>query len=368
MKKLIWIIVAIAIIAGAVFLFGRGNGDISNSEPIKIGVLLCLTGDCAEWGENSLNGLKLASEEINNNGGVLGRPVELVIQDSAEDNPADSVSAYRQLVLQKVKYIIGPNWTKAGLSIAPIAAKDNVIITSPSLGVAGFNEESENIFNIWPHDDIATRALARFAIEKGLKKAAIFSSKEFWYQTQGNAFEDEFTKLGGVITAKEEPLLTQRDIKTEAIKIKNSNPDVVMYSNFDNMGIMAKELKVFGYTGKQISILMDESRILQAQGAFEGVIYAQYAKPSEEFINKYKIKFGKEPGITADTAYDTLRIYAKIISDTGTDDIDAAQKTYAKLKTYSGASGELTFDGKGGVTKPSVFWTVKDGNSILYNE
>ena len=114
MKKLIWIIVAIAIIAGAVFLFGRGNGDISNSEPIKIGVLLCLTGDCAEWGENSLNGLKLASEEINNNGGVLGRPVELVIQDSAEDNPADSVSAYRQLVLQKVKYIIGPNWTKGG--------------------------------------------------------------------------------------------------------------------------------------------------------------------------------------------------------------------------------------------------------------
>jgi len=292
----------------------------------------------------------------------------LVVQDSAEDNPADSVSAYRQLVLQKVEYIIGPNWTKAGLSIAPIAKKDNVIITSPSLGVADFNEESENIFNIWPHDDIATRELAHFAFKKGFKKAAIFSSKESWYQTQGNAFEDEFIKLGGIITAKEEPLLTQKDIKTEAIKIKNSDPDVVMYSNFDNMGIMAKELKVFGYKGKQISILMDDSRISQAQGAFEGVIYVQYAKPKEEFINKYKIKFGNEPGITADTAYDTLHIYAKIISDTGTDDVSTVQKTYAKLETYSGVSGELTFDEKGGVTKPPVFWTVKDGRSILYSE
>lgn len=366
MNKAIWIIIIIAIIAGAVFLFR--NRDISRNGPIRVGALLCLTGDCAEWGENSLNGLKLAAEEINNNGGVLGRPIELVVQDSAEDNPANSVSAYKQLILQKVKYIIGPNWTKAGLSIGPIAAKDNVIITSPSLGVADFNEKSENIFNIWPHDDIATRTLARFVIEKGLKRAAIFSSKEFWYQTQGNVFEDEFIKLGGVITAKEESPLTQRDVKTEAIKIKNSNPDVVMYSNFDNMGIMAKELRVFRYTGKQISILMDESRINQAQGALEGVIYVQYAQSSEEFINKYKMKFRNEPGITADTAYDTLHIYAKIISDTGTDDIDAVQKTYAKLKTYSGASGELTFDGKGGVTKPPVFWTVKDNHSTLYSE
>lgn len=80
------------------------------------------------------------------------------------------------------------------------------------------------------------------------------------------------------------------------------------------------------------------------------------------------MKFRKEPGITADTAYDALHIYAKIISDTGTDDVDAVQKTYANLKTYYGASGELTFDGKGGVTKPPVFWTVKDNHSILYSE
>jgi len=71
MKKKFFIILIIAIVAGAVYFFGNGNEDISKNESIRIGALLCLTGNCAEWGENSLNGLKLATEEINNNGGVL---------------------------------------------------------------------------------------------------------------------------------------------------------------------------------------------------------------------------------------------------------------------------------------------------------
>lgn len=365
MKKIIWIVIILIIIWGIVAVVG-GSNEPTETGSIKIGALLCLTGACAEWGENSLDGLRLATDEINNTGGVLGRNIELVVQDSSEDNPATSVSAYRQLRLKDIDYIIGPTWTAAGLAIAPIAADDDVIITSPSLGVAGFNEESDNIFNVWPHDDIATRALVRFAFERGLRNAAIFSSKESWYQLQGDAFEDEFTKLGGIITVREEPLLTQRDLKTEALKIKDSNPDVVMYSNFDNMGIMAKELRTFGYTGEQMSILMDESRINQAQGAFEDAIYVQYDKPKQSFIDSYKARFGKEPGITADTAYDALYIYAKIISDTGTDNLEKVKKTYLKIKLYSGVSGELTFDGKGGVTKPPVFWMVKDGKSVKF--
>ena len=109
----------------------------TKAENFKVGALLCLTGDCAEWGNNSLKGLQLAAEEINKTGGLLGRQIEIVAQDTREaSGGGNSVSAYRQLTLdQEVNYIVGPTWTIGGLPLAPIAAQNRkIIMTSPSLG------------------------------------------------------------------------------------------------------------------------------------------------------------------------------------------------------------------------------------------
>ena len=338
----------------------------TKQDTFRIGALLCLTAPCEEWGENSLDGIMLAAEEINASGGILGKQIEIVVEDSAEDNIANSVNAYKALRSKNIEYIIGPTWSAAGQALGPIAAKDKVLITSPSLGVRDFNEAGTNIFNIWPHDELATRALAKFAFEKGHRKIAIVSSKESWYLVQGNAFEDEFVKLGGTVLIKDEIPTDRTDVRTDAAKIFALKPDLIAYSNFENMGLVAHELSVLGYTGAQVSVLMDESRIDQGRGAFEGTVLVQYAKPSQEFINAYKNKFGKEPGITADTGYDALKIYAQIINEAGRDDLSEVNKIFADLKTYPGASGELTFDGKGGVTKPPVFYVVKGTQFVEY--
>jgi branched-chain amino acid transport system substrate-binding protein len=183
---------------------------------------------------------------------------------------------------------------------------------------------------------------------------------------QGNAFEDEFKKLGGEVLIKDEIPTDRRDVRTDAVKIFALKPDLVAYSNFENMGLVAHELKVLGYNGAQVSVLMDESRIDQGQGAFEGTVLVQYAKPSSNFIDAYKKKFGKEPGITADSAYDALKIYAQVINEAGTDNLSKVNKVFSELKTYSGASGELTFDDKGGVTKPPVFYVVQGTKFVEY--
>ncbi len=338
------------------------------SRTIRIAALLCLTGACADWGENSLRGIELAIEEINEKGGVLGQKLELVVQNSDEMAVARAVSGYQELVAQGVRYLIGPSWTPAGLAIAPIAKKDPVIITSPSLGVKEFNEVADNIFNLWPHDEIATRSLARFAIEKGWKRAALFSSTQAWDQTQGNIFEEEFVKRGGAITIRVEPHENTRDLRTEAAKIKNMNPDVVMYTNFTHLGLAARELKRLGYKGNTLSILMDKSRVEIAEGGLEGTIYAQYPESSEKFKAAFLKKYGKEPDTTADTAYDTVYFYTKGVSGAGTTDITEVKKRLNALTTFSGASGTFTFDGKGGVVKESVLWIVKNGEFELHKK
>lgn len=363
MRAALWLVIIVVIA-----VLGFAWSKQTPSETIKIGVLLCLTGACADWGENSLQGIELAIEEINGAGGVLGRQLEAVVQNSNEMTVAQAVSGYQQMVTQGIPYIIGPSWTPAGLAIAPIAAKDSVIITSPSLGVKEFNETADNIFNLWPHDEIATRRLAQFAIGKGWKQAALFSSTQAWDQTQGNIFADEFKRLGGIITIRVEPHENTRDLRTEAVKIKNSNPDVIMYTNFTHLGLAAKELKRLGYSGHTLSILMDKNRVEVAEGGLEGTIYAQYPESSKTFREAFERKYKKQPDTTSDTAYDVVYFYARGMSGAGTTDIAELKKQLNALKEFSGASGNFAFDGKGGVKKEPVLWVVKGGEFELYKE
>ena len=142
----------------------------ADQEEFYLGGLLCLTGDCAEVGDNSRKGIELATEEINGSGGILGKKLALKFEDTKEmGGPGSVISAFQNLVLDpKIRYIIGPTWTVGGLPLAPILAKKpEVIAISPSLGVATYNEASDTVFNTWPHDDASTEALAKYAFKKG---------------------------------------------------------------------------------------------------------------------------------------------------------------------------------------------------------
>ncbi len=336
-----------------------------DNSTFKLGALLCLTGDCAEWGNNSLKAIQLAVEELNiKDGGILGKKIELQVQNSKEaDGGSNAVSAFKYLTLNpEVNYIIGPTWSTGGLPIAPlIAAKKDLIVTSPSLGVAAFNETADNIFNTWPHDSYSTKALAEYAVKQGWKKVAIFSGNDDpWVMTQGNTFEEEFKRLGGEVSIKIEVNRKTTEVKVEAAKIKASNPDAVFYSDTYNMSKVARELRAMKFTGHQLSILMDDTRVKEAQGALEETVFAQYDEATPEFQAAYQKKYQEKPGITADTAYDTVKLYAWAINQAKSLDTNKVKAVLLKAD-YHGASGRIVFDAQGGVIKTPVFWFVRNG-------
>lgn len=332
----------------------------AESESFKVGVMLCLTGECAEWGSNSLKGLQLAHSEINKTGGVLSRELELVIEDTNEGGGgAAAVSAFNKLSQEGIVYFIGPSWSTGGLSLAPLAkAKEGIIVSSPSLGVPDFNRAAEHLFNTWPHDEIGSKALAKLAIDRHWHRAAIFSSQQPWESTQGDTFEAAFIHHGGAIVSKQEPLPTVPDLRTEALRIVKAAPDVVFLSNFNQMGTATRQLRQAGYNGPLLAILMDDTRIKAAAGALDGAIFARYPDPSEKFQKLFKEKYGHEPGITADTAYDTLKVFIQAISRAQTTD-PSIVKTYLQKIDFSGASGRIVFDEYGAVKKTPVFYVVQ---------
>ncbi len=346
-----------------VFVSTASERVFAQDETFRIGVILCLTGDCAEWGQNSLHALEIAAGEIDAAGGVLGKKIELIVQDSREmESGANSVSAFQKILLDgKTKYFIGPTWTIGGLPLAPIAAKRaDIIITSPTLGVATFNETADNIFNTWPHDHFSTEALAAYAIRKGWKRAAVMSNQNPWESVQAKSFVTAFKRLGGEIVEFVEPLPTVLDLKAEALRVKNAKPDVVFLSNYTQMDIAAKEFSRLKYVPNKIAILMDETRLKNSAGGLEGTIFARYPDPAAELVTKFEARFKTKPGIGADTAYDTLYIYKAAIESAKTFDTTKVKGEILKLK-HVGASGEIQFDEKGGVLKTPEFWIVKNG-------
>ena len=344
------------ILAALLVLAGTASGE---QPPCAVGVMLCLSGDCQEWGTNGLKGVELAAQELNQTGGILGRRVELRVEDSRDTSPANAVTAFLKLSREKPPLIIGPTWTVGGMPVAPLAEREkDLILISPSVGVKEFNEAAENIFNVWPHDEIATRALAAYAAASGWKKAAIFGSQDPFYMTQSAIFAAEFSRLGGTVVCRVDPLPASRDLKAEALKIKKSAPDFAMVTNYQ-ADVIARELKAILFAAPVLALQMEKERVKEAGGALEGTIFAMYEKPAESFIGAFRGKFGEEPGLSADTAYDALKVYAAAVERAGTFDSAKVKKELLQTRDFRGASGTFSVDPMGAVDKKPVLWRVK---------
>ena len=329
----------------------------------RVGLLICLSGPCAKDGTNALNGASLAVEDLNAHGGVLGKRVEVVSEDTNEAvNGASAVTAFRRLrLLPDVQYLIGPNWTPAGFALGPIAAKDHaIIITSPSLGVREFNESGDNIFNTRGFDEAGTRKMAHFAIEQGWKRVSVFSSQQEWELMQGRIFSEEFERAGGQILIRVEPVPTASAVQTEALKIAAGHPDAVFFSNYVQQAISAKALRGLRYRGPMMLASTDQNAIRQADGALEGALFYALGSPSAEFAKRYSARYGDAPMFVAATSYDTLQMYAHAITQAGTFNPEAVKKSLLETQ-LSGVSGEIHFDSRGGADRNPVLKVVRDG-------
>lgn len=334
----------------------------ADAAPFKLGVMLCLSGDCSEWGTNALKGVQLAQEEVNAAGGVLGRRVVLEVQDSKDVTPAQAVSAFRTLARDsEIHFIIGPSWTVAGLSLAPlIARRGDLVVISPSIGVNKFNEAGENIFSTWPRDEAATRALVHYALVQGWRDIALFGSQDPFCTVQSEVLQREAAARGGRIVIREDPLPSSRDLRAEALRIKNAKPHVVIVTHYQ-MDVVARQLRGIGYQGPFLNLLMDRERLADAQGALEGAVFARYDEPADDFIAAFRKRNGADPGNSADTAYDAMKALAYAVNRAATLQTAPVIQMLHAVKDFPGASGTFSFDAKGAVEKKPVLWQVAGG-------
>lgn len=374
MKKIYLLLAAVLLLGSFLTLSGCAaeqsvsETEPKKNEPITLGSILLLSGDGASWGEAAQNGIEMALDEINANGGVNGRPLEFIHEDGKGD-PKVALAAYQRLTrLNNVDYIIGPNWSTVALALSDIADADETVMISPSVGVAEFNEASPFLFTARLHDFLLSEDLAENLFASGARNIAIFGTKQAWVTDQTHAIKERFEALGGQVSLVFEPTLDQRNLQTEVLKVtqEDSLDAIVITSGLYPIGVQfAKLLKANSIEVPLYSMALDQTIITSAQGAYDGMTVYSSLTPTKAFEQAYEERFDIVIQDGAAAAYDSVMMLADAFREVGVADTKAVARYLNRINNYDGASGNLSSDSLGGFLKPYRVAEVREGVAVV---
>ena len=351
-----------------------GGGD-----KVRIGVFMSTTGSTANFGISSVNGIKLAADEINAAGGINGKQVELLIQDDRSDASEAATIVTKFVTQDQVHGILGEVASSRSIAAAPIAQNAKIPMLTPSSTNPEVTKKGDFIFRSCFIDPYQGAAIAQFAAKTlGAKSAAIMVDRKNDYSTGLEKYISEtFTKLGGKMVATQSYQEGDQDFNAQLTSLKGSNPEVIFVPGYYNdVGLIAKQARDKGITVPLIGgDGWDSEQLYKIGGtALNGSYFTNHYSPYDtdpkvvKFVNDYKAKYGSIPDALAATAYDAARIMFDAVkrskSLSGTDIRDALAAT----KDYPGITGTVTFNQNRDAVKPIVMIEIKDGGTYAVKE
>jgi branched-chain amino acid transport system substrate-binding protein len=346
---------------------------------IKVALLAPLTGAVPTFGQSTKEGAELAVKEWNEKGGLLGKQIELIVEDSqCEADPG--VNAANKVINQDgAKFIIGEVCSKSSIPISEVANPAGVIqisptSTNPSVTVAGDGTTKNYIFRACFIDPFQGLVMAKFATEKGYKTAFLMYDQGNDYTVGlAEAFETAFTDLGGQVLGKETYVSTDTDFSAILTKAKDSGAEVLYLPDYYNIvNLVGAQAKQLGLTAVMMGGDGWDSADLDVAAA-EGGFYSNHydaSDPREEvkaFLERYGAVYKnddgtpKVPDALATLAYDAANILFQAIQAAGTEDT-AKVADALRAGTFPVVSGTVTYDEFHNPIKNAVVVGVSGGN------
>jgi branched-chain amino acid transport system substrate-binding protein len=329
-------------------------------DTVKIGVIQPLTGSVAYNGTTDVNGIKLALSEVNAKGGVLGKKVELVIEDG-QCQPANSVNAAEKLIQRdKVVGLIGAFCSSATLAIMPVAQSNKVpLITGVSSAPSLTEKGNPWFFRATETDALLAKSFAGILVNQlKLKKVAYIGVNDDFGRGSVEEFEKQMTALGATTVMKEYFEHGTTDFYTLLTKLKASGADGAFVSAETQDGStlvkqkaeLGLETKIFGVGSWATADFMKLAGTA-ADGIYAAVPYASTMKTpkNEAFVKAYEEQYKVAPGKYSAAGYNTLHILVDAIERAGSTDPDKVREALHKTN-YEGPNGHFEFDDKGQAT------------------
>ena len=363
-KKLVAIGVIGLIVLTVVFvLIIRGR----QTTELRIGAILPLTGQSAQYGKWIRDAIELASEEINQSGGINGKKLLIKYKDDQADPMAAAAAMQELASVDKVPIVFGSWASDSVLAQAPIAEETHTPIMveaqSPKISTAG-----DYVFRIRPDSQYYLKLLVPYAYNTlGIRTVSILYIKNDSGLGQAKVFSDSFQQLGGKVLSSEGFQQGSVDFRAKLATIKPLKPDAVFIPSYIEAGNILKDALDMGIKTQFVaSSTIENPEVLEIAGpGAEGVIYpyhfdAESDDPKvKEFIQKYSSRFGRQPEGFAALAYDGIYAIASVLKDCNED--KECIKTNLYHVNLLGVTGMTRFDDNGDAIKPLILRMIKNG-------
>jgi len=365
-KSLLILVVLVA--TTALTACGGGGGGA-----LKIAILAPLSGDVATFGESTRDGTLLAIEEWNEEGGVLGRKIEAIVEDS-QCSAEPAVSAANKVIDQdNVKFIIGEVCSSASIPVSEVATSKGVLqmsptSTNPQVTVDENGNTKPLIFRACFIDPFQGYVAAKFALDElGAETAAVFLDQGNDY-VRGLAefFRDSFEEGGGEVVVWETYTSEDTDFSAILTKVKDASPDVLYLPDYySTVNLQAAQAREMGITATMLGGDGWDSADLDRAAVDGGYHTNHYSGDDprpivQDWVSKYTEKYGAEPDALATLAYDAANILLQAIEEAGTDDPAEVAKKLEEM-SFSVVSGEISYDEQHNPVKNAAILQVIDG-------
>lgn len=375
MKRILAMMMALAMLVGCGGGATTEGGDdqAADSDTIYIGGLAPLTGDVSIYGVSATNGVKIAVDEINEAGGILGKQIKFESYDTQGDS-TEAVTAYTRHVDNGAFAVIGEIVSKPTAAVAEASLEDGTPLITPTGTMQSITQGKANVFRQCFTDPYQGEVLARYvANDLGAKTVGVvFNTSDDYSVGVKDAFVAEAKANGLEVVAEEGYGGNDTDFKPQLTKMVSAKPDVLLipdyYKNVALIAAQAREVGLEstfvgpdGWDGVLTSI--DASNL----GAVEGAFFSNHfsVKDTNEivanFVNKYKEKHGEDPTAFSALGYDTVYMLKQAIEEVGELDKAKVNEAIAGIE-FSGVTGGLTFDENHDPIKEVTIMTIKDGD------
>ena len=356
---------------GIVLLLGLLQSCTHTTNVIRIGVAGPMTGDQSVFGRDERRGVKLAVREWNHKGGLLGRKIELIVEDDQHD-PRQAVIVANRLVTDGVAGVIGHFNSNCSIPASAVYHRAGIPMishgsTNPQLTEQGFR----NVFRVCGRDDQQARVAADFVCKTlNLSRIAIIQDKT----TYGQGIADEFRRwLSTACKVVYYGTIIQGDKDFHAVltNVKAQTPDLIYFGGiYPEGGLLVKQARQLGIKALFMGGdgIMGPEFITIAGSASSGV-YATFGPdinkvPSaQQFIESYRKLYG-EPGPYSVYAYVAANILLSAIKECGSTK-PSVLIAYLHAHSFDTALGTIAFDNNGDVVhSPYVIWQVRNGRFV----
>ncbi len=354
-----------------------GEAFSESQGSIKIGAILPLTGDSAAWGEQGKYGIEIAVEEINSKGGINGKKLEVVYEDS-QAIPRNAVTSIQKLInVDKVPAVVGDIVSATTLAMAPIAEKSKTVLMAISASAPAITNAGEYTFRVWPSDLLEGGVLAEFVAKNKYKRVCILHIQTDYGTGLRDAFKKTLEQKGGKVILTQGYKQDETDFKPVLLKIKSKKADAVyLVSYYKDAGLVLKQAKEIGLKTQFFGATAVESpKLMEIAGdAADALIYPiitdfdpdNPTSIAKEFIEKFKKKFGVAPDWASSHAHDAVVVIAEAMKKGGATGT-GIKKTIDSQRCFEGVTGKIVFDKNGDVIdKPVTIKTVKNGKFEAY--